>query len=174
MAELFYEYTIEGDVLSVPDPELSNLTNRLFRVEDLTDDTVIDVQYYADRDLINNVTTLTWGEYKASRNPPPIDDPDDPVCEFCGQVCVHHTNRGRLQAFNADFDEGAEPKEYRFALYTEASRIFEGWLGAGNRKPINPCTVKWIKKKHPEPTGEYVGFQLSDQQLSTARDDANH
>jgi len=47
----------------------------------------------------------------------------------------------------------------RFALYSYFTYIKYGHLGRGNRIPVPRCIKCKIEALHPEPTGNYRGFQ---------------
>jgi hypothetical protein len=55
--------------------------------------------------------------------------------------------------------ENMSNKEYRHHAYRNYIEYMHGYLGRGRRKVIPACVVSFIRRKWPDPLGQYTGYK---------------
>lgn len=102
-----------------------------------------------------------------------MDQPVEQVCCHRRDCCI--TTLEAFEAITLDVsvlwvaivnrcevtgDDAEEtPSNFRKAAYRQYTVWKNGYLGAGNRRPVPACVVWAIRDRFPEPSGVYLGFR---------------
>lgn len=91
-----------------------------------------------------------------------IEKEEQQTCRHCESIpcLLNGIAKNLTDTSEVLHDEGLENKQVRYRLYQMSSRLLDGRLGKGNRKPLPLCCTLFIHNLVPAASdSDYVGFK---------------